>query len=138
MIGGKFMNGVCRDFQAEVIAVFPDKVKISVDEMKNFEIAENSLRVGSYLRIADNDNAVMIAIIENFSMEVGVTSDGHATRKYILEANPLGLIRNGKFERGSDSLAIPPKKVEPAKIEEIKKIFEESLEDSQKFSFATL
>lgn len=132
------MNDIGREFQAEVVAVFPDKVKISVDDIKNFEIAENSLRVGSYLRIADNDNAVMIAIIENFSMEVCVTADGKATRKYILEANPLGLIRDGKFERGSDSLAIPPKKVEPAKIEEIRKIFEESLEDSKKFSFAKL
>ena len=92
------MKDIGREFQAEVIAVFPDKVKISVDDIESFEIAENSLRVGSYLRIADNDNAVMIAIIENFSMEVDVTSDGQATRKYILEANPLGLIRDGKFE----------------------------------------
>ena len=52
---------------AEVVAVFPDKVKISVDEIRDFEIAENNLRVGSYLKIADNDNAVMIAVIENFA-----------------------------------------------------------------------
>ena len=55
---------------AEVIAVYPDKVKISVDNLDDFKIAEERLRVGSYLRISDNDNAVMIAVIENFTIEV--------------------------------------------------------------------
>lgn len=123
---------------AEVVAVFPDKVKISVDEIRDFEIAENNLRVGSYLKIADNDNAVMIAVIENFAIEVSSTSTGEVTRKYILEANPLGIIRDNKFERGGNTLAIPPKKVEPADINEIKKIFEESLDDNKKFNFAKL
>lgn len=123
---------------AEVIAVFPDKVRISVDSIEDFSIAENQLRVGSYLRIADNDNSVVIAVIENFTIEVGTTSTGDASRKYILEANPLGIIRNGRFERGSDTLAIPPKKVEPAKIEEIQQIFEEALPAQKKFSFAKL
>lgn len=123
---------------AEVISVFPNKVRISVDDLENFQLAEEKLKVGSYLRIADNDNAVLIAIIENFTIEVNSGHDGESSRKYILEANPLGIIRNGKFERGGDTIAIPPKKVEPAKIEEIKKIFEESLEDKEKFVFATL
>ena len=79
---------------AEVIAVLPNKVKISVDDLENFQLAEEKLKVGSYLRIADNDNAVLIAIIENFNIEVGVNQSGEANRKYILEANPLGIIRN--------------------------------------------
>ena len=123
---------------AEVIAVLPNKVKISVDDLENFQLAEEKLKVGSYLRIADNDNAVLIAIIENFNIEVGVNQSGESNRKYILEANPLGIIRNGRFERGGDTIAIPPKKVEPAKKEEIQKIFEESLENEKKFSFSTL
>lgn len=123
---------------AEVIAVFPDKVRISVDSIEDFSIAEDSLRVGSYLRIADNDNAVMIAVIENFTIEVSSSLETEPKRKHILEANPLGIIRDGKFERGGDTLAIPPKKVEPAKMEEIQKIFEESLAAEKKFSFAKL
>lgn len=126
------------NLNAEVIAVFPNKVRISVDDLENFQLAEEKLKVGSYLRIADNDNAVLIAIIENFQIEVSRGEDGEPTRKYILEANPLGIIRNGVFERGGDTIAIPPKKVEPAKAEEIRKIFEESLEDTDKFTFATL
>ncbi len=123
---------------AEVIAVFPDKVRISVDDIEDFAIAEENLRVGSYLRIADNDNAVMIAVIENFTIEVSTAVEGEAKRKYILEANPLGIIRDGRFERGGDTLAIPPKKVEPARLEEIQKIFEESLPAQKKFCFSKL
>ena len=39
---------------AEVIAVFPNRVKISVDDLEDFQLAEEKLKVGSYLRIADN------------------------------------------------------------------------------------
>ena len=123
---------------AEVIGVYPNKVRISVDDLDDFQLAEERLKVGSYLRIADNENAVLIAIIENFNIEVSIASDGLPIRKYILEANPLGMIRNGKFERGGDTIAIPPKKVEPAKKEEILKIFEESLTKQKQFVFSTL
>ena len=132
------MEYIDQNLCAEVIAVYPDKVRISVDDIEDFAIAEEKLRVGSYLRIADNDNAVMIAVIENFTIEVASNPEGNPKRKYVLEANPLGIIRDGKFERGGDTIAIPPKKVEPAKTEEIQKIFAESLPNEKKFSFAKL
>ena len=123
---------------AEVISVFPNKVRISVDDLEDFQLAEDKLKVGSYLRIADNDNAILIAVIENFSIEVGVDKAGVPMRKYILEASPLGTIRDGKFERGGDSLAIPPKCVEPAATEEIGTIFTEAIADNEKFTFSKL
>lgn len=102
------------NINAQVIAVFPDKVRIVVEDLENFKIAEESLKVGSYLKIADNENAVLIAIIENFQIAV---SEGK--RDYVIEAFPLGILRDGKFERGGDSLAIPPKEVKPATIDDI-------------------
>lgn len=123
---------------AEVISVYPNKVKISVDKLEDFQEADEKLRVGSYLRISDSDDCVLMAIIENFSIEVGTDKNGEATKKYIIEAQPLGLIADGKFERGGDSIAIPPKSVKPATIEEISKIFEESMEAKDKFEFASL
>ncbi|MDP2309825.1 MAG: ATP-binding protein [Pseudomonadota bacterium] len=119
---------------AQVIAVFPDKVRIEVDDLENFKIAEESLKVGSYLKIADNENAVLIAIIENFQISV---SEGRK-RLYIIEAFPLGILRDGKFERGGDSLAIPPKEVKPATIDDIKKIYEDSVSSRESFCFSTL
>lgn len=119
---------------AEVIAVYPDKVKVIVDSLEDFQIAGESLKVGSYLRISDNDNAVLIAIIENFSIEVNDKGE----RKHLIQAFPLGIIKDNKFIRGGDSIAIPPKKVEPAREEEIKKIYEQSIDLNEVFTFASL
>lgn len=123
---------------AEVIAVYPDKVKISVDDLDDFQIAEEKLKVGSYLRIADNDNAVLIAVIENFMIEVPTVLDNIVKKKYIIEAAPLGIIRGERFERGGDTLTIPPKEVLPAREEEIKSIFEHSISKQKQFSFSVL
>jgi hypothetical protein len=122
------------DINAQVIAVFPDKVRIVVDDLENFKIAEETLKVGSYLKIADNENAVLIAIIENFQIVVG---EGGG-RDYVIEAFPLGILRDGKFERGGDSLAIPPKEVRPATIEDIKKIYVDSVKTAESFCFSRL
>jgi hypothetical protein len=122
------------DINAQVIAVFPDKVRIVVDDLENFKIAEETLKVGSYLKIADNENAVLIAIIENFQIVVG---EG-GKRDYVIEAFPLGILRDGKFERGGDSLAIPPKEVRPATIEDIRKIYVDSVKPDESFCFSRL
>ena len=119
---------------AQVIAVFPDKVRVVVDDLEDFKIAEESLKVGSYIKIADNENAVLIAIIENFQIAVNAAGK----RDHIIEAFPLGILRDGKFERGGDSLAIPPKEVQPATIADIKKIYDDSVPEAERFRFATL
>ena len=119
---------------AEVISVYPNKIRIKVDKLNDFKVVDEELKVGSYLRVADNENAILIAIIENFSIEV--SEEGKRT--YIIEANPLGIIKDGEFKRGGDSIAIPPKKVEPAKTEEIAKIYTLSIEKEKKFIFSTL
>jgi len=119
---------------AQVISVFPDKVKIAVDNLEDFKVAEESLKVGSYLKIEDNENAILIAIIENF--QITVTDAGERT--HIIEAFPLGILRGNIFERGGDSLAIPPKEVKPATIEEIRKIYEASIKREDAFVFSSL
>jgi DNA helicase HerA-like ATPase len=119
---------------AQVIAVFPDKVRIVVDDLEDFKLAEESLKVGSYVKIADNENAILIAIIENFQIVVSV----ERKQDYVIEAFPLGILKDGKFERGGDSLAIPPKKVQPATIDDIKKIYGDSVLEAERFSFSTL
>lgn len=119
---------------AEVIAVYPDKIKIVVDNLEDFRLAEEALQVGSYLKISDNENAMLMAIIENFSI---IVNDA-GKRDYAIEALPLGMIKDGKFIRGGDSLAIPPKKVEPATEKEIKEIYEQAIDEKEKFTFASL
>ncbi len=122
-----------QDIKAEVIAVFPDKVKISVGNISAFA-NDKSLKVGSYLRITDSEDCALIAIIENFCIEVTDKSE----RRHIIEALPLGIIADGKFIRGGDTLTIPPTGVTPATDDDIKKIFEDSIEPAKKFTFSAL
>lgn len=120
---------------AEVISVYPNKVKIAVDD-EFIQSAAETLKVGSYIRVSDDDDVALIAMIENFMIEV--SENGVAKRRYIIEANPLGVVKDGKFERGGDTIAIPPKKVEPAREDEISSIYLQSSEESEKFEFSSL
>ncbi len=123
---------------AEVISVLPDKVKIVVDKLEDFQLPTEKLKVGSYVRISDSEDAVMLAIIENYSIEIVDNKENESERRYILEANPLGIVRNGIFERGGDTIAIPPKDVKPATIDDINAIYSQSIEDKEKFIFSSL
>lgn len=127
------------NINAEVIAVYPNKVKISVDDLSQFIAIDEQvekLKVGSYLEIADDDNHKLIAIIESYSI---VADEKKATgRTYVIEANPLGIIEDNAFTRGGDSLTIPPTKVLPAKHDDIKAIFNASIKDEEKFCFSRL
>lgn len=122
---------------AEVIAVYPNRVKISVDDLSKFTTIDEQvekLKVGSYLEIADDDNHKLIAIIESYSIEVKENGE----RKFIIEANPLGIITDDKFIRGGDSLTIPPTKVLPAKQSDISKIYSSSIYKEEKLIFSKL
>ena len=127
-----------QEVNAEVIAVYPDRVRISVDDLASFKLAEQSLRVGSYLKISDNDNVALICIIESFSIEVKEKIDSSPERKYIIDAYPLGTLQEGKFKRGGDELAIPPKKVLPATKEEVGAIYSNAFEEGKRFCFSQL
>ena len=80
----------------------------------------------------------MIAVIENFSLSPSVDPTVPSGRQYVLEAIPLGIIRNGIFERGGDSLAIPPKEVTPASFDDINIIYAESIPKKERFCFSSL
>lgn len=123
------------NINAEVISVYPNKVKIAVDDEFIHSAAE-TLKVGSYIRISDDDDIALIAMIENFMIEV--SESGVARRRYIIEANPLGVVKDNQFQRGGDTIAIPPKKVEPAREAEILSIYSQSAEESEKFEFCSL
>jgi uncharacterized protein len=121
--------------QAEVVAVFPNKVKINVTDIVNFKLADEKLAVGSYLRISDSHDCAIIAAIENFCIE---KKDDASPRVYSIEAIPIGFLdKEGKFWRGGNNLAIPPTGVAPAKADEIKSIYSQ-IEEKKRFIFADL
>ena len=127
------------NMNAEVIAVYPNKVKISVDDLSKFIPTDEQvekLKVGSYLEISDDDNHKLIAIIESYSIVIDEKKSSE--RSYLIEANPLGIIEENKFSRGGDSLTIPPTKVLPAKYEDINAIFNSRIKEKERFCFSKL
>ena len=122
---------------AEVIAIFPDKIRISVYDMQAFQ-KDGQVKVGSYVRIIDNEETTLIAMIEAYLMESYMDPYGGVQRRYILEALPLGIIKNGQFIKGGNAIAVPPRVIEPAYHDEIKKIFEESTPQEKQLIFSVL
>jgi len=123
-----------KELNAEVISVSPDKISVVVTDLESFRLADEHLRVGSYLRVADNDDVALIAVISSFS--IGIKENGE--KNYIIEANPLGVLARGEFTRGGDSIAIPPKSVSPAPRDDIVSIYQHGLKDKHKFEFSSL
>jgi len=133
---------------AEVIAVYPNKIKIAVDDLSKFATIDEQLeklRVGSYLEVADDDNHKLIVVIDSYSIEyreekVEIKGEEKIlkNKRYIIEANPLGTLVNDKFQRGGDSLTIPPTKVKPALPADILKVYQSNITDSEKFIFSKL
>ena len=88
------MSDHVNEVNAEVISVYPNCIKIIVGDLDDFKDGQN-LKVGSYIKVPSDDESMMlIGIIENFSIE----AKDNGERKYIIQANPLGIIKNGKFE----------------------------------------
>lgn len=126
--------------EADVVSVTPWKVKIQVntDIIKNWEGAETSLKVWSYLTISDNAWIKLIAIIENFNISLKEEVGKEPEKIYIIEAMPLGTLEDGKFIRGWNEVTIPPKWAIPSTEDEIISIYQSWIEENSKFTFSKL
>ena len=124
---------------AEVDAIYPDHVSVSLYDLQAFCSEGDTVRIGSYIRVVDRDGTVLICMVENFTMCPPEQSEsGIVAQTYKLEARPLGTIRDGVFTRGMASLALPIQSVEPSRQDEIRNIFEKSLPEDSKFTFSCL
>lgn len=119
---------------AEVIAVNPDSIKIAINNLDEFLGEHGGLKLGSFLNISDDDCCQLVAVIQNFSLEVNESGK----KKYLIDALPLGTIQDSKFIRGGDTLSIPPTGVSPTRPEDMKIIFESSVNEQVKFIFSKL
>ncbi|WLR46573.1 ATP-binding protein [Halobacillus litoralis] len=122
---------------AKVVSVLPNKVKVQVQDLDKFhEDSMEKVSIGSYLRVSDEKDCSLIAMVENFTIEEN--KDNPDEPKYIIEATPMGYLDvEGVFHRGNYSLTIPPTGVELAKRDEIKHIYDTG-EEEARFSFAKL
>lgn len=123
-----------------ILTVAPNLIQIEVLDADQFKQDANGFTIGSYLKISDDSNTSIIALVQSFKIKettIGGTSE--ATKpSFILDAQPIGFLdEGGKFKRGGQQIAIPPNNVAIADNNVLKGIYE-SVGDEKKFCFANL
>jgi len=111
----------------KILSVAPNLIQIEVLDVEQFKHETSDFTIGSYLKISDEANTSIIALVQSFKIkEVMMSSSEEQIRNptFILDAQPIGFLDDqGNFKRGGQQIAIPPNSVEIADVEVMKKIY---------------
>lgn len=123
-----------------ILTVAPSLIQIEVLDADQFKQDVSDFTIGSYLKISDDSNTSIIALVQSFKIKE--TNPGGVTvitkPSFILDAQPIGFLdEQGKFRRGGQQIAIPPSNVSIADDTVLKGIYE-SIEEGKSFCFANL
>ncbi len=109
----------------QVISCAPDKIVVSVNDLKVFEENKQNLQVGDYLQIALGNIDYIIATIKNIQgVHSTITDGGEINWSFTIECQSVGTLIEGKsFERGGTSLPVPTEPVYTVNDETFLKLF---------------
>ena len=124
-----------------ILTVSPNLIQVEVLDAEKFKQDTSDFTIGSYLKISDDSNTAIIALVQSFKIKetnlIGETSNV-TTPTFILDSQPIGFLDDqGKFRRGGQQIAIPPNNVEIADEELLKSIYS-SIEKDKQFCFPLL
>lgn len=125
---------------ASVVAVSPNLIQIEVSSTDDYAQLDQQLEIGSYLKISDDGGSAVVAIVQSYRIrdDAGTTdSTTISTPKFIVDAQPVGRLEDGRFRRGGKQITIPPKHVEIASSHLLGEIYD-TVGSNKKFSFGTL
>ncbi|KAF5040875.1 Helicase HerA, central domain [anaerobic digester metagenome] len=123
-----------------ILTVAPNLIQIEVLDADQFKQDATDFTIGSYLKISDDSNTSIIALVQSFKIkETPAAGTTEVTQpSFILDAQPIGFLdEGGKFKRGGQQIAIPPSNVSIADDEILKGIYE-TVDEEKKFCFSTL
>lgn len=123
----------------KIITVAPNLIQIEVTDIDTFKQEEN-FTIGSYLKISDDKETSIIAIVQSFKIKD--TNQGGDVEcvpaTFIIDTQPIGFLdKNGNFKRGGQQIAIPPNEVSIAETEILQKIYAD-IEEDKKIVFSSL
>ena len=98
----------------KILTVAPNLIQIEVLNADQFKQDATDFTIGSYLKISDDSNTSIIALVQSFKIkETSATGTKETTQpSFILDAQPIGFLDDeGKFKRGGQQIAIPPNNV---------------------------
>ena len=96
-------------------------------EFEDFEKNKDNLKIGKYLQISIGNHEFLIASIKG----IKAIADNDNKEKYIITAEPIGIIDDNGFAPGSTLLPSPTEPVDIAGQDVLDKIFQ----DNKKYSF---
>lgn len=123
-----------------ILTVAPSLIQIEVLNPEQFKQDASDFTIGSYLKISDDSNTSIIALVQSFKIKE--TNQGGETAvttpTFILDAQPIGFLDGeGNFRRGGQQIAIPPSNVEIADDTLLNQIYS-SIGAEKQFCFSTL
>jgi len=109
----------------QVTSSAPDKIVVSINDLKVFEENKQNLQVGDYLQIALGNIDYVIATIKNIQGITSSITDVSGTNwSFTIECQAVGTLLEGKeFERGGTSLPVPTEPVFTVSDETFLKLF---------------
>lgn len=96
-------------------------------EFEDFEQNKNELKIGKYVKIAVGNHDYLIASIKS----IKAIADASDIEKYLMTAEPVGVISNDEFMPGSTLLPSPTEDVDIAEQTVLDQIFQ----NNEKYSF---
>ncbi len=124
-----------------ILTVAPNLIQIEVLNAEQFKQESQDFTIGSYLKISDEADTSIIALVQSYKIKETNTGNGElvtTSPSFILDAQPIGFLdASGNFRRGGQQIAIPPNNVEIADVTLLKQIYA-SVESEKKFVFSTL
>lgn len=124
----------------KILTVAPNLIQIEVIDADRFKQDTTDFTIGSYLKISDDSNTSIIALVQSFKIKDsgGGGEKENNNPSFILDAQPIGFLDdNGNFKRGGQQIAIPPNNVSIADVSILKNIYASTPLDRQ-FIFSTL
>ncbi len=96
-------------------------------EFEDFEQNKNELKIGKYVKIEVGNHDYLIASIKS----IKAVADSNDNEKYLMTAEPVGIISNDKFISGSTLLPSPTEEVDIAEQSVLDCIFQ----NNEKYAF---
>lgn len=96
-------------------------------EFQDFEQNKNELKIGKYVKIEVGNHDYLIASIKS----IKAVADSNDNEKYLMTAEPVGIISNDKFISGSTLLPSPTEEVDIAEQSILDCIFQ----NNEKYAF---
>ena len=134
---------IMTDKPYRVICVTPSLIQLEVTDIDEFGADKaNQFRMGSYLRIKDNNGVSVIATVQSYKIkdptDSGDAQEAGIKRSFIVDAQPVGFLdADDKFKRGGQQIAIPPTEVEIAG-KEVLELFYRRSEDSTQLTLGSM